>query len=101
MTKINVRYSVVTGYPAYRVGSDGSIWCCLKRGGHERILTNNWRILKLSLGKNNYPQVTMYDVNGRMTTKKVHRLVLESFVGLAPLGMVACHENGNPQDNKL
>jgi hypothetical protein len=32
---------------------------------------------------------------------KVHRLVLEAFVGLAPEGMMSLHRNGNPADNRL
>lgn len=31
----------------------------------------------------------------------VHRLVLETFVGPCPEGMEACHENGQPADNRL
>lgn len=36
------------------------------------------------------------------TTKqyKVHRLVLEAFVGPCPKGMMACHNNSNPLDNR-
>ena len=34
-------------------------------------------------------------------TAKVHRLVLETFVGACPAGMEACHNNGNPADNRL
>lgn len=34
-------------------------------------------------------------------TKKVHRLVLEAFVGPCPDGMECCHNNGIPGDNKL
>lgn len=33
--------------------------------------------------------------------KKVHRLVLETFVGPCPLGMEACHFDGNRQNNRL
>lgn len=31
----------------------------------------------------------------------VHRLVLETFLGSAPDGMEACHNNGDPTDNRL
>lgn len=33
--------------------------------------------------------------------KWVHRLVLEAFIGRCPDGMEGCHNNGNPQDNRL
>lgn len=31
----------------------------------------------------------------------VHKLVLEAFVGLRPAGMVACHLDDNPENNRL
>jgi hypothetical protein len=36
-----------------------------------------------------------------MFTRKVHRLVLETFVGPCPDGMECCHNNGDPADNRL
>lgn len=39
--------------------------------------------------------------NGAYHTRTVHRLVLEAFVGPRPRGLVCCHGNGNPQDNRL
>lgn len=37
----------------------------------------------------------------RSQTVGVHRLVLLAFVGPAPIGTEACHNNGNPSDNRL
>lgn len=31
----------------------------------------------------------------------IHTVVLETFVGQCPKGMQACHNNGNPEDNRL
>lgn len=39
--------------------------------------------------------------NGTRKTAKVHRLVLEAFVGPAPEGMECCHNNGDAADNRL
>lgn len=33
--------------------------------------------------------------------KRIHRLVLEAFVGPCPEGMEACHNDGNPANNHL
>lgn len=38
---------------------------------------------------------------GKQRQMKVHRLVLEAFVGPCPDGMEGCHANGNPADNRL
>lgn len=36
---------------------------------------------------------------GKTQSFKIHRLVLETFVGPCPPGMEGCHNNGNPSDN--
>jgi hypothetical protein len=33
--------------------------------------------------------------------RRIHRLVLEAFVGPAPDGMEGCHNDGNPENNNL
>lgn len=38
---------------------------------------------------------------GRHNSIPVHTLVLTAFLGLRPEGMEACHNNGNPSDNRL
>jgi hypothetical protein len=37
----------------------------------------------------------------RLTSARVHRLVLEAFVGPCPEGMVGCHNDGDPLNNRL
>ena len=39
--------------------------------------------------------------DGQMQRPQVHRLVLETFVGPCPAGMEACHNDGNPANNRL
>lgn len=39
--------------------------------------------------------------HGKDYTKKIHRLVLEAFVGPCPDNMETCHNNGNKLDNRL
>ena len=39
--------------------------------------------------------------DGKMINASVHRVVLEAFVGPCPEGHEACHNNGNPSDNRL
>lgn len=58
------------------------------------------RILKTSTESSGHQRLDlMYDHIRRPV--RVHVLVLEAFVGLRPAGMEACHENGNPSDNRL
>lgn len=39
--------------------------------------------------------------NGKAVGKPVHRLVLETFVGPAPEGLIGCHNDGNPGNPHL
>ena len=39
--------------------------------------------------------------DGKNSTRYVHRLVLEAFVGPCPPGMEACHWDDNPENNAL
>jgi len=39
--------------------------------------------------------------DGETHTFRVHRLVLEAFIGPAPEGTEGCHNNGDPTDNRL
>lgn len=58
------------------------------------------RVLTSGTNRHGYPLVALADT-GIVRSKKVHRLVLEAFVGLCPEGMEACHGNGVRSDNRL
>lgn len=78
----------VPDFPNYFATKGGRIWST-KRGG--RWLKPNWTgRLVVGLYKNRRPH-----------RRLVHRLVLETFIGPCPVGMEACHNNGNRQDNRL
>ena len=58
------------------------------------------RILKHGLHDAGYPYVNL-SVGNKQRVLKIHNLVLEAFVGPRPDGMVACHENDIPDDNRV
>ena len=64
-----------------------------------RVYRLKGRILKLSLFER-YPLVHL-SVEGRITARRIHQLVLEAFVGPCPEGLEGCHENDVPTDNRL
>lgn len=78
------RWKVVSGYPKYEVSDLGRV----RRGG---------KTLKTSPGKQGYPLVS-FDGRGNW---KVHRVVLETFVGPCPPGKECLHRNGIKTDNRL
>jgi hypothetical protein len=58
------------------------------------------RLLKLGKDGGGYLIVGLHK-DGKQYTRKVHQLILETFVGPRPPGMEACHNNGDPSDNRL
>ena len=80
----------IPGYEGYFVSDTGEVMS-FKRNRSGRLLrpipaTGGYRVVKLG------------NANNR---KQIHRLVLEAFVGPCPDGMEACHNNGDPADNRL
>ncbi|WP_369698778.1 NUMOD4 motif-containing HNH endonuclease [Microbacterium terrisoli] len=71
-------------------------------GGHVMSLIHpKTRILAGSMAGDGYRKVILCPAVGKRVHVYVHRLVLSTFVGPCPLGMEACHGNGNRQDNRL
>ncbi|PIB80533.1 hypothetical protein CQY23_03060 [Mycobacterium celatum] len=85
------RWLPVVGYEGfYEVSSDGRV----------RSLKRRFRILKQAVHpRGGYRQVTLAK-NGHHRTHKVHRLVLEAFVGRCPPGFVGCHNDGDTSNNR-
>ena len=90
----------VDGFPGYRVGSDGTVWTC-KNG--RRGYLETWRQLKLNVTvRGGYQEVTLSRNSPASIRRiRVHRLVLETFVGSAPDGYDGCHNNGDRADNHI
>lgn len=95
-----VEYKEVPGFPGYRVGSDGSVWSCRTKGGKMVDTWHRMKPVKMSRHKDSYYRVAFHCGS---TTKNciIHRLVLELFVGPRPDGMVACHNDGNKENNNV
>jgi hypothetical protein len=86
-----VEYRDIAGFPGYRVGDDGSVWSCRKRGfGFGKLDLTSWHEVKGRPGTKKYLLVSLCR-DRKSHTKLVHRLVLEAFVGPCPKGMEACH----------
>lgn len=85
-------------FVGYRVGFDGSAWCCKRRCTGQ--LTSEWKRLKLSPAKERggYLYVTFQD-NGRIKRFRIHKLVMETFWGPCPPGMECCHGDDDPTHN--
>lgn len=89
----------IKDFPGYAVSQDGKIWSCWVKGPLSR-LADRWKELKLTAASRGYLIVCLQH-NNKRHTKRVHRLVLEAFVGPCPKWMECRHLDGNPANNLL
>jgi hypothetical protein len=91
-------FKEIAGFPGYEVGTNGTVrsWWLRGTNGARRQRASQPFALKLSKS-GGYWTVSL----GRKSSRHVHRLVLEAFVGPCPEGMEACHENGIRSDARL
>lgn len=90
-----MEYRDIPGYEGkYRVSDCGVV------ESRTYLTRFEWRPLKDRFDSSGYKHVVLYGEHGP-TTFKLHRLVLESFVGPCPEGMQARHLDGNKTNNCL
>lgn len=84
----------VPGYPKYQASDQGRV---------ARVRTYGLRILKPHQWHGTgYQQVALYNDNSpRPQPHYVHKVVLMTFVGPRPDGLIVRHLNGDPSDNRL
>jgi hypothetical protein len=93
-----VWFKHIPDFPGYGIDTDGNAWSCLGTGPAAGRYTDHWRKLKPSKGGR-------YSVNlcrdGRHYTRRIYRLVLETFIGPCPPGKEACHYDDDQSNNRL
>lgn len=95
-----VEFRAIEGFPGYAVGDDGSVWSSRIQGDRSNRV-GPWKRMKPSVDKEGYLQCGFRRGDGKKWPYKVHRLVLQLFVGPCPKGLEACHDNGINCDNRL
>lgn len=89
----------VVGYEGlYEVSTSGEVRSLdrLDSRGHQR----RGKLLRAFPNWKGYLRLHLHK-DGVRKEHRIHRLVLEAFVGPCPIGNEACHNNSNPADNRL
>lgn len=87
----------------YEVSDEGrvrSLDRVVPNGNHSKFLRGKVLAQAVNPARGGYRSVTLY-IDGRGHNRNPHRLVLEAFVGPRPIGMQACHRDGDPTNNRL
>lgn len=98
-----MKYQVkpIYNFSGYYADKDGNIWSSqIWGGGGYGKPIQSLRELKPCKDKDGYSLVSLYK-HKKQYTRKVHRLILETFVGPCPKNLIACHNNDIKNDNKL
>lgn len=83
----------IHGFPGYFIDPEGTVWKCLPGGG--------WKVHRPGKQVSGGYLLVNLRRDCKSFYRRVHRLVLEVFVGPCPEGMQACHADGNPLNNAL
>lgn len=87
----------ISGFHGYQGSSLGRIQSFRDYHGN---ITNESRILKMTINKDGYYELTLYDKEHKKVTKRVHRLIAETFLGPHP-NLVVNHIDGDKLNNKI
>ena len=100
---MTVAWEPIPGYPGYDASDQGQIRSYHKMTGWQgwSIVNAPQRTLRPTKDPNGYLGVNLKTASGEMEFCKVHRVILTSFTGPCPAGKEACHNNGNPADNRI
>ena len=100
-------YKSINGFPKYRIGKDGSVWCfrCIHNGSG----TAKWKRLKGKQHKcktRRYVRVHLHNYDREHKIKRsrlvfAHVLVLEAFKGPCPTGKESCHWDDDGLNNNI
>ena len=85
-------------FPCHEISSLGKVRV-LRRLGDKGPKPGT--VLTGSVSRKGYIEVRIRHISGKHKLVRVHRLVLECFVGAAPNNHVAAHLDGNPANNTL
>ena len=87
----------IDGFPGYQASSYGHIRSFRDFRGN---ITDKSRILSARVNKDGYYELTLYTTEHKKVTKRIHKLVADTFLGPHP-GLVVNHIDGNKFNNDI
>ncbi len=88
------QWQKIPGFTSYEVSSSGRV------RSYKNSENGKPAMMKIMLGQDNYPRVTLQSDRGNKTVCRVHILVARTFIGPAR-GRLVLHKNGKTTDPRL
>lgn len=93
-------YHPIEGFSGYRVSRKGEVHSCWSRHARPPRMTDTWLSLKSVRRRSGHLTANLSRA-GKKLSRPIHRRVLEAWVGPCPPGLICCHNNGLPWDNRV
>lgn len=87
----------VVGFDGYEISEFGDLRSYRDNSG--KIRGNVVRVIKPYISKHGYKRATITHGHGHTTTKFIHTIVAEAFIGERPTGMQVCHCDCDKNNN--
>lgn len=98
---IPAEFRVIAGFPRYAIDENGTVISVCSRNGRGKDRPwANASCVKPGIDSDGYQIVSLCH-DGHKRTKSVHTLVLKTFIGPCPDGMVCRHLDGNQNNNHV
>ena len=92
------RFLLIEIFPGYRVSRDGVVQSRWSRTVY-KTFTEIWLPLK-PIRRGRFLSVNL-GMGDKKVARTIHRLVLEAFVGPCAPGLICCHNDGDPTNNRV
>lgn len=90
----------IPGYSTYEASDLGGVRSWRSRNGRGVAKTPH-QLAPIRISGSEYYRVTIVDDDGALKIRRVHQLILETFVGSKPPGMEPLHGDGDGSNNTL
>lgn len=94
------KYKVIPMFELFKIPNWNSYYIDIQ-GTVYRKMSYGFKLMKSHKDKDGYLFVMLTRGYGKSISQKVHRLVLEAFVGKCPEGMECCHNDGIRDNDDL
>jgi len=94
-----IEVRTILEFPNYAITRDGKVWSKPRKDNIGRDVGGVW--LTFYPSTNGKYSIIRFWIRNKKYARRIHQLVLETYVGPCPKGMECRHLNGNPADNRL